>query len=140
MYAKNSFFNSLFISIIVILFVPYYKIYAILFTDIFVIFLSILYLIKNLDYVFIFKIHSSELLKSIKNGIPLTLSSLSYASFKYSERLIILFLDTYILGLFSFAMMIINNLSILIKSLLKVRVQDIWEMLGSKNSKKLMIL
>ena len=137
LYAKNSFFTGLFISIIVILFVPYYKIYAILFTDIFVIFLSILYLIKNLDYTFMFKIHSSELTKSFKNGIPLTLSSLSFASFKYSERLLILFfLDTYILGLFSFAIMIINNLSILIKSLLKVRVQDIWELLGSKKFKE----
>jgi len=66
-------------------------------------------------------------------GLPLVVATLTLGGYKYAERLLILnFLDSKALGLFSFGIMVSNEISILFKASIKVRLQDIYLLTGSK--------
>ena len=62
----------------------------------------------------------------------MTLDSLSYASFKYSERILILsLLSVTSLGYYGFGQMILDQIAILFKVSISVRLQDIYQDIGA---------
>lgn len=135
--SKNTLYTGLLTCALVIASVPWLKIYAILLTNIVVGAFGIYHLRKNLQFSFKFKINKKELKNSIKIGVPFTLATLAFASYKYSERILVInYISDEALGYFSFGMMVVGNFTILFKMAIKVRMQDIWEMVGAGKHKK----
>jgi len=130
--SKITFISSLIGSIIVIITVPYFKIYAVMGTNILISVIAIIIFIRQLNFRFSFKIDKNELKRILGISIPLTFNTLAQGSFKYAERILILsFLGTGSLGFFSFGSMIVSQFSIILKTGVRVRMQDIYEGLGN---------
>ena len=120
-------------SIIVIFTVPFLKIYAILLTNIIIGVLAIILFWRPLRFKLTFRINKNEFKRILGISIPLTIGTLSIASFKYAERiLLITYLGEIALGFFSFAAMIVNQVAVIFKASIKVRIQDIYEGMGKK--------
>lgn len=131
--SKITFITVTAASIIVIVTVPFFKIYAVLFTNIVIGMAAIALFVKPLRFRFSFNIQKTEFKRILRISVPLTFGSLSLASFKYSERILLLsYLGSTALGLFSFAEMVASQISVIIKASIKVRIQDIYENLGKE--------
>lgn len=134
--SKITFLTTLIASIVVIITVPFYKIYAVLFTNILVGAFAIIFYYKPLNFKLRFRIDPNEFKRILKISIPLTLGTLSLASFVYTERILIIkYLNKEALGYISFAAMIAGQVTIIFKSAIKVRIQDIYEKIGKKEFK-----
>ena len=119
-------------SIIVIITVPYIKIYAVLLTNIFIGLLAIILYRKLLNFQMEFQINRKEFKRIIKISLPLALNTLSIALYKYSERILLLiYLGDISLGIYSFSLLMVDQISIIFKASIKVRMQDIFEGLGN---------
>ncbi len=130
--SRNTLYSGILTASLVIATVPWLKIYAILITNVAVGLFGIYHLRKNLKFDFNFGINKKELKKSFKIGVPFALATLAFASYKYSERILVIsYIDEEALGYFSFGMMVVGNFTILFKAAIKVRMQDIWEMVGA---------
>lgn len=123
---------GLFLAFFVILLVPYLRIYAIFLVNILMFSLSIYLLRRKLKFPFKFEINSEVFKKSLRVGIPFTIATLVLGLYKYSERLLLLdFINSTALGFFSFGLMVSNSFSMLFKASIKVRLQDIWRLVGA---------
>ena len=122
-------------SIIVIATVPYFTIYAVLIvpsiSSIIVTFIAY----KMTGAFFKFKVDKKGMLKVLKVSIPLTMGTLAFGVFRYTERfLIISYLGLTAVGIFGFADTIVGIfISLLLGSILKVRAIKIFEELGKAN-------
>ena len=122
-------------SIIVIATVPFYTIYAVLIvpsiSSIIVTFIA--YRITG-EY-FSLRIDKASFIKILKVSIPLTMGTLAFGLFRYTERfLIISYLGLTAVGIFGFADTIVGIfISLLLGSVLKVRGIKIYEELGKAN-------
>lgn len=134
----NNLYVGFAISILVILITPYLKIYTIFLVNIIVFSFGIYFLRKSLTFPFSFTINNEIFRKSLKIGIPFTIATLTLGLYKYSERILLVeFISATALGFFSFALMISNSITILFKASIKVRIQDIWRLVGAKEFKRL---
>ena len=121
-------------SFIVIITVPFLKIYAVLLTNILIGIFAIILFIKALNFKIKFGVDWNEFKRILKISLPLVLNTLSVALYKYAERLLLIFyLGNVQLGLYSFSVLIIDQISIIFKASIKVRRQDIFEALGKNN-------
>ena len=92
---------------------------------------------KEVQLYFSWKIDLFELWRQMKIGIPITLQLLSYASYRYAERIVILWYYTvYELGLVSLGLTAMNNLLHLSLIGPKLRKVHISELLGQKAYKE----
>ena len=123
---------------IIILTVPKYKIISIFIANIVVSITAIIIYVSKLKFrVKIRQFDIIELKKDLKTGITLSLSSLSEAVYKYSERLYIIFsMGTEFLGFFSLSYLISSQVIILLKTGARVRIQDIYELVGKAEYEK----
>jgi O-antigen/teichoic acid export membrane protein len=136
--SKITFISSLIGSLIIIVTVPFLKIYAVLLTNIFISILAIIFFRKYLNFRFSFKINLAELKRILSISIPLTIGTLAQGSFKYAERILIIsFLSTEVLGYFSFGVTIVGTFSQVLKVGIRVRIQDIYEGLGKYQYKRI---
>lgn len=136
--SRVTFYTGLIVAVLVMILVSFLKVYAIFLVNIIAFSVGCYLLRKNLSFPFRFKIDKKVLKYSIKIGIPFTIATLSLGLYKYSERLLLVdFLGKVALGYFSFAMMVSNSLSILFKASIKVRLQDIWQLVGSQKFERL---
>ena len=121
-------------SLLIILTVPFFEIYAVLIIPIISSLLICFKAFQITGKFFLFKINLSELKKILSVSLPLTFGTLAFGIFKYSERIIIItFLGLNAVGLFGFAETIVNIfINILIGSVLKVRGIKILEDLSVK--------
>jgi O-antigen/teichoic acid export membrane protein len=125
-------------SVIVIVTVPFLKIYAVLLTNFLIGVLAIILYLRFLKFRMQFKIQREEFQRILKISIPLAFNTLSLAAFKYSERILLLaYLGEVALGVFSFALMVVDQISIIFKASIKVRIQDIFEGLGNNKYKRI---
>ena len=122
-------------SILIIVTVPFYNIFAVLvvpiLSTVFIIFVAI----KKTGYFFKFRINKLEFKQLLKVSIPLTFGSLAFGLFRYTERILIVsFLGLTAVGYFGFADTIVNMLiAITLSSVIKVRKMKIYEELGKEN-------
>jgi len=131
--SKISFITSLIASIVIIITVPFYKIYAVILMSFLTNILAIAFYLKTLKYKYSFKIDKKEFKRILGISIPLMAGTLSLGSLKYAERLIVMgMLGTVALGFYGFAFMIINQFAVLFKTAIRVRTQDIYEAIGRK--------
>ena len=129
--SKISFVTSLIASIIVILTVPFYKIYAVILMSFLTNILAIAFYLKNLRCGYTFKIDKKEFKRILGISFPLMAGTVSQGFFKYAERLIVMgMLGTVALGFYGFAFMIVNQFTVLFKAAIRVRTQDIYEATG----------
>jgi len=64
-----------------------------------------------IEYKYTFNINKKEFFRQLKLGIPLTLTTLFYGTYRYSERLLILsFLGTFSLGLYAIATRVMDTI------------------------------
>lgn len=131
--SRTTVYTGLFLVVMVMVLVPFFKIYAIFLVNIITFSIGIFLLRKSLKFNFNFEINKEIFRKSLKVGIPFSIATLTLGLYKYSERLLLIdFIDATALGFFSFALMISNSFSILFKASIKVRMQDIWQLVGAK--------
>ena len=136
--SRITFFSSLCGSIIIIIFVPFLKIYAVLLTNIFISIFAIIFFLKYLKFRFSFKIDKKELMRILRISIPLSIGTLALGSFKYAERILIIsFLGAVSLGFFSFGVTIVSQFSLILKAGIRVRMPDIYEGFGKKEYKRI---
>lgn len=135
--SKISFITSLTASLIIILTVPFYKIYAVILTSFVTSILAIAFYLKTLKFSYSFEIDKREFKRILGISFPLMAGTLSQGSFKYAERLIVMgMLGTVALGFYGFAFMIVNQFAVFFKAAIKVRTQDIYEALGRKEFRR----
>ena len=98
---------------------------------------AILYYRNNLSFDYNFRINKKELRSQLKIGIPLTINSLSFGSYVYLERILIMtYLSMTDLGYYGFATMISNQLLTIFLSAISVRKMNILEYLGNEEYKR----
>lgn len=129
-------YSGLLLAVLIMILVNFLKIYAIFLVNILVFSIGFYLLRKNLNFPYKFEIDKKTFIRSVRIGIPLSFVTLSLGLYKYSERLLLVdFIDEVALGLFSFALMVSNAFSIFFKVSIKVRLQDIWILMGAKEYK-----
>lgn len=129
--ARVKFAAGLVASLIVICFVAFWGIYVVILTQFFVALVTIIAFVKYLDYRLPLDFDYQEIKRLTKIGIPLSLNVIALGAFKYSERLLILgSLGTDSLGLYSLAQNMSVQSMIFYSLMEKVRSQDIFELLG----------
>jgi O-antigen/teichoic acid export membrane protein len=127
-----------FLVILTIALVPFLKIFGVLIVNVLTFILGIYLYKRMIKFPFRFEIDKKIFKYSLKIGSPFVIATIIYGVYKYSERLLILdYIGATALGLFSFGIMISNTVSILFKASIKVRLQDIWELIGQKEYKRL---
>ena len=130
-------FQGIINSVLVIATVPFYNVYAVLvvpsISSLVVVFLAA----RMTGSFFRLRIDRSGFMSVLKVSIPLTLATLSFGLFRYTERfLIISYLGLTAVGIFGFADTVIGIfISLLLGSVLKVRGIKIFEELGNHNFK-----
>ena len=133
LHSKVAFITTLIASIVVIITIPWLKIYAVLLTNIVVGIIAIGYYLKYLNLKLSFKIAKKEFKRLFKISLSLTMPTLAFGLFKYTERiLVIMFLGPLALGFYSFGEMMSGQINTFLKLSIKVRIQDIYEGLGSR--------
>ena len=121
----------------ILIFIYWLKLYGVILGNALLGLVGIVYFYKKLSFYYNFSIDIEQFKKIIKISIPLTFNTLSLGTFKYSERILILsLLGSKYLGFFAFASMVTSSFLTLIKTFITVRVQDLFEYLGSKKYQK----
>lgn len=131
--SKINFVTTLIASIIVIITVPFFKIFAVISLATITSILAIIAYYKYLHFDYRFEINKKEFVRLLKISIPMMLGTFAQGSFQYAERLIILgYLGKVALGFYGFGFMIANQFINLLKVAISVRMQDIFEAVGKK--------
>ncbi len=131
--AYSSMIIGIITAILVIIFVPYLKIYAVLLSGIIDSISSILILKKTVKFQYKFLFNIKELKKILPISLPFVFINLSNGSLVYAERILLLkFIGSVALGFYGFGTMVVSNIVILLKSAIKVRKQDLYEFLAKK--------
>ncbi len=132
--SKITIFQGLFNSVIIILTVPFFNIYAVLTVPIFSTLISCYYIYLRLNFRFSFKIEKSLFKNILSTSLKLTSGTLAFGLFRYTERIIVI---TYIgleaVGFFGFADTILAIFITLFLTNIKVRKMNILEYLGKKD-------
>src|SRR3990172_6056504 len=131
--SKIAFYSSLFASLLVILTVPVLGIFSVILLTILMNVASIIMYNRSLIYEYKFTVSKQVFKDTLRVSLLLTFATLSYGSFKYSERILILtYLNKEALGYYSLAIVIVDQLVELFKAAVSVRIQDIYEGLGAR--------
>lgn len=131
--SKIALFATIINDIIVIFTVPFLKIYSILITDLVVCTISVSYYFFIEKYRFSMRVNFAEVIKICSISIPLTIGTLAQGAFEYSERILLIkYLGKIALGYFGFGAMVAGNILLLLKNSIRVREQDIFQLLGQK--------
>jgi len=136
LYSKVIFWVGLFNSIIVILTVPSFGMHAVLAMSIVTALLTFLIYMRGVKITFKFNLNRGEMKRQLRIGIPLSIASLAYGSYRYAERVsVAVILGVASLGLFSLAITAMDQLLNLFLLPVKVRKIDIYEKLGQRRFK-----
>ncbi|MCD4691544.1 MAG: oligosaccharide flippase family protein [Calditrichales bacterium] len=122
-------------AVIVIVTVPFFKIYSVLIIpSVSTLFVTAL-AAKRLGYFFKFHLDRKGFWELLKVGMPFTIGTLAFGAFRYSERIIIItYLGLTAVGFFGFAETISGIfITLLLGSVIKVRSIKVYEELGLKN-------
>jgi len=131
--SKLVFGVGLITALLIIITVPFFEIYSVLTVPIIGSVLGIYLYIRDLKIGFRFQIKKKELFRQLKIGIPLTLGTLSFGSYRYAERILVLStLGLENLGFYGFGTMVMNQLMNVLLTAIKVRKIGIFEKLGQK--------
>ncbi len=134
---KISFLSGLISSIIIIIIVPFLKIYSVMLMNILIGAFSCFLYLKTLKIDYSFRINFLELKSLLSISIPFMFITLSNGSYLYAERILLVkYIGINALGFYGFGMMIINQLMTLLKSAIKVRRQDIYELLSANKKQQ----
>jgi len=137
LYSKVIFWVGLFNSVIIILTVPSFGMHAVLGMSIVTALTTSLIYLKNTKITFKFSLKKGELLRQIRIGIPLSIATLAYGSYRYAERAsVALIIGFSSLGLYSLATTAMDQLLTLFLLPVKVRKIDIYEKLGQRRFKE----
>lgn len=134
--AKYEFLIVVIVTLGVLATVKYFGMLSVLSFTAFGSFLAIIIYHRLVDYRFSFHIDRVELIKQVKIGFPLVLSTMAYGSYRYSERLIVLtYLGSLELGYYALSTRIMD--SILNIALTRIRVIKVHlsNLLGGKQYK-----
>ena len=132
--SKITFYTVSIASIVVIIAVPFLKIYAVMMTNILIGVFAIIFYFRFMSFNYKFKIKKKTFKKILSISIPLTIGTLALGSFQYAERILIIkYLGMNSLGLYTFAAMITGQFIVIFKSSIKVRIQDVFEGIGKGN-------
>jgi len=133
LHSKISFSVTLIGAITVIILVPFLKIYAVLITNIITGIIATLFYLKFLNTRFQFMIDRKEFKRLLKISLSLTFPTLALGLFKYIERIMALvLLGPIAVGFYTFAENVSDQFVSFLKISIKVRMQDIFEGIGSK--------
>ena len=131
--SKLVMFQGFFNSIIIILTVPFYNIYAVLTVPILSTLISCYYVYARLNFSFNFKIEKFLFKKVLKTSLKLTSGTLAFGLFRYVERLIVItYLGIEAVGFFGFADTVLALFVTIFLTNIKVRKMNILEYLGKK--------
>lgn len=126
-------FQAIFNSVFIILLVPQFKIYSVLLIPIISTIIAIIIMLLNFGIPFNFGIKYYKLKKIFYTSIKLTIGTLSFGVFRYTERIIIIsVLGLEAVGYFGFADTILSLLVTIFLMNIKVRKMNILEYLGQK--------
>jgi O-antigen/teichoic acid export membrane protein len=115
--SKITFLTTTVSNIVIIVLVPFLKIYAIMITNCLLSVFAIVIYQYCLRLRLPVNFNIRELKRQFKIGIPLTIATLAYGTFQYCERIsIIKIFGKTSLGMYSFADMITGQLSIFLKN------------------------
>lgn len=132
--SKITFYTVSIASVVVIITVPFLKIYAVMLTNILIGVFAIIFYWRLMSFNFKFTIHKNTFKKILSISIPLTIGTLALGSFQYAERILLIkYLGMNSLGLYVFAAMITGQFTVIFKASIKVRIQDIFEGIGKGN-------
>ena len=132
--SKITFYTVSIASLVVIITVPFLKIYAVMLTNILIGVFAIIFYLRFMSFNFKFKLQKKSFKKILSISIPLTIGTLALGSFQYAERILIIkYLGMNSLGLYTFAAMITGQFTVIFKSSIKVRIQDVFEGIGKGN-------
>lgn len=135
--SKVTFITTTIGYIVIIIIVPFLKIYAVVLLNIVTGVIAIFLFGKRININYKFDIDKTQLKKSFAIGIPTILGTLSLGGYKYAERILTLsYFDEVYLGYLGFGFMISNILVVFFKSLVSVSAQDIFEYIGQSEFKK----
>ncbi len=131
LYSKIIFWAGLLDSILVVIVVPSWGIYAVLTVAIFTSILTCFLYYRKLVLFYKFSLKEKELFRQLRIGIPLTLATLAYGSYRYAERIaVVSILGIKSLGFYGLASMAMDQVLNLLLIPVKVRKIDIYEKLG----------
>lgn len=126
--------TGLLLSVLIIFGVPWGGVWWVLAVPAIQSMVAIRWLRTEVSLHFKWKIDTQELWRMLRVAIPLTLHSLAYGSYRYAERIVVLWYYTvYELGLVSLGMTAMNNLMTLSMVGARVRKIHIGELLGKKS-------
>lgn len=118
--------------------VPFFNLNAVLIVPIISTLAMALYTLKKMGRFFELKIDKEGFKEVLKIGVPLTIGTLCFGLFRYTERILIIsFLGLTAMAYYGFATTITSIfVSLLLTSVMKVRSIRIYEELGKSNFKK----
>lgn len=134
--SRITFYSAIAGNIIVIATVPYLKIYAVVIANVLISLTAIILYKRVYKLKLTYKPDKKELRRILRISLPMAVGTLAQGSFKYAERILILsFLNFEVLGYFSFGVMIVSQFSVILKTGINVRTQDIYEGIGKQKYK-----
>ncbi|MGD2081030.1 MAG: oligosaccharide flippase family protein [Nitrospirota bacterium] len=133
LYSKVIFWAGLFNSAAIVATVPSLGMHAVLAMSTVTALLTSLMYLRRLDFPFRFSLERAELFRQLRIGIPLSVATLAYGSYRYAERVSVgLILGVTALGFYSLAAMAMDQLLNLFLLPVKVRKIDMYEKLGQR--------
>lgn len=135
--AKYEFLIIIIVTLGVLATVKQFGMYSVLSFTAFGSFLAIIVYQRLIDYRFKYSIDRIELLRQVKIGVPLVLSTLAYGSYRYSERLIVLtYLGSIELGYYALGTRIMDSILNIALTRIQVIKVHLSNLLGGKEYKK----
>lgn len=133
-FSKVILWTGLLASILIMCGVPWGGVWWVLAIPILQHIVAIMWLKKSHQFYFVRRIDWKELRRQLTIGIPMTIQALAYGSFRYAERLTVLWYFTvYELGLVSIGTTIMSNIMNVLGTGARVRKIAINELLGQKD-------
>lgn len=131
LYSKIIFWVGFLDSILVVILVPSWGIYAVLSVAAVTSILTCFLYYRKLIFLYKFSLRKKELFRQLRIGIPLTLATLAYGSYRYAERItVVSILGIKLLGFYGLAAMAMDQVLNLLLLPVKIRKIDIYERLG----------
>lgn len=132
--SKLTIFQGFFNSVIIIITVPFFNLYAVLIVPILSTLLSCYYIYLRLSFSFNSNIEKGLIKKILNTSLKLTSGTLAFGLFRYVERIIVItYLGIEAVGFFGFADTFLAMLVTLFLTTIKVRKMNILEYLGNKD-------
>jgi O-antigen/teichoic acid export membrane protein len=131
--SKLTIFQGFFNSVIIIVTVPFFNLFAVLSVPILSSLISCYYVYKRLNFSFSFSFKKKLLYNVLNTSLKLTSGTLAFGLFRYVERiLVITYLGIEAVGIFGFADTLLAMFVTLFLTVIKVRKMNILEYLGKK--------